>query len=139
MVKELKSIYNELSSDALLSKCLHGLTQNQNESFNGTIWERLPKYKYYSMTQLEFGVYVAVAYFNTGAKSCKLLYEKLNILPGYHTLKGCTVRNRKRLYVAEYKYNESTKKRRRLIRGLKKGKDDKYIEHEGTVYDAGAF
>ena len=86
VIKVIKPIYNELSSDALLSKCLHGLTQNQNESFNGTIWERLPKTKYYSMTQLEFGVYDAVAYFNIGAKACILLYEKLKMLPGH--LKG---------------------------------------------------
>ena len=85
MIKELKPIYNELSWDELLSKCLHGLTQNQNESFNGTIWERLPKAKYYSMTQLELDDYDAVAYFNIGAKSYILLYEKLKILPGYYT------------------------------------------------------
>ena len=54
------------------------------------------------MTQLEFGVYDAVAYFNLGAKSCIFLYEKSNILPGYYTSKDCTLRNRKRLYGAEY-------------------------------------
>ena len=80
-----------------------------------------------------------MAYFNIGAKACVLLYEKLKILPGHYTLKGCTLSKKKRLYGAEYKCKETSKKRRRLIRGLKKGKDDKDIEHEGTVYDAGAF
>ena len=49
------------------------------------------------------------------------------------------LRNKKRLYGAEHKCKETSKKRCQLIRGLKKGKDDKDIEHEGTVYDAGAF
>ena len=114
-------------------------SQNKIESFDGTTWERLPKTKYYSMPQLEFGVYDDVAYFNIGAKPCVLLYEKLKMLPGHYTLKGCTLRNKKRLCGAEYKCKETSTKRRRLIRGLKKGKDDKDIEHEGTAYDAGAF
>ena len=42
------------------------------------------------------------------------------------------------MYGGEYKCNETSKKHRRLIRGLKKGKDGKDIEDEGTVYDAGA-
>ena len=31
-------IFMELSSDNLLSKCLHSYTQNPNESFNQIIW-----------------------------------------------------------------------------------------------------
>ena len=38
-------------------KCLHGLTQNQNESFNGTIWNRIPIGTYVGLRQLEIGVY----------------------------------------------------------------------------------
>ena len=80
-----------------------------------------------------------MAYFNIGANACVLLYEKLKISPGHYTLKGCRLRNKKRLYGAEYKCREASKKRRRLIRGLTKGKDDKDTEHERTVYDAGSF
>ena len=36
-------IFLELSEDFELGKCLHGKTQNANESFDGTIWERIPK------------------------------------------------------------------------------------------------
>ena len=50
---KLVPIDMELLSDELLSKCLHGKTQNQNESFNATIWERLPKTKYNSFTHLD--------------------------------------------------------------------------------------
>ena len=40
LIKELKTIYNGLSYDTLLS---HRLAQNQNKSFNGTMYvERLP-------------------------------------------------------------------------------------------------
>ena len=33
VIKHLKPIYSELSNEDLLKKCLHGKTQNQNESF----------------------------------------------------------------------------------------------------------
>ena len=37
IVLKLKPIFEELGHEDLLSKCLHGLTQNQNESFNAVI------------------------------------------------------------------------------------------------------
>ena len=39
IVMKLRPMYIELSSDDMLSKWLHGKTQNQNESFNATILE----------------------------------------------------------------------------------------------------
>ena len=72
----LKPIFEELSHEDLLSKYLHGLTQNQNESFNAMIWDRLPKSKYVSLTPLQFGVYDAVANFNIyiGRKASVLIF-----------------------------------------------------------------
>ena len=52
IVLKFKSICEELSYDDLQSKCLHGLTQNQKESFHAMIWDRLPKSRYVSFTPL---------------------------------------------------------------------------------------
>ena len=52
VVLKLKPIFEELSHEDLLRKCLHSLTQNQNESFNAMIWDRLPKSRYVSFTPL---------------------------------------------------------------------------------------
>ena len=76
---ELKPIFIELSSDTLLKTCLHGLTQNQNESFNATIWERIPKTHFLSRIVLDLGVYDAVGNFHIGRKAS---FEKLNMIPG---------------------------------------------------------
>ena len=43
VIAELKPVFAKLSEDALLRKCLHGKTQNQNESFNRIILDRVPK------------------------------------------------------------------------------------------------
>ena len=41
--KEILPIYHALTKPELLKKCLHGKTQNANESFNGMIWNRIPR------------------------------------------------------------------------------------------------
>ena len=101
VVKKLKTIFAELSDESLLEKCLDGRTQNQNESFNSMICERIPKTRYVSFTQLELGVCDAVANFNIGKKASVLIYEKMNLIAGKFTLQGCDKISRKRLVASK--------------------------------------
>jgi hypothetical protein len=48
---------------------LDGKTQNQNESLNGMIWNRLPKRIFVGGNVLQLGVYDAVAHFNMGSRA----------------------------------------------------------------------
>jgi len=139
VLTHLKPIYNDLSSDSLLSKCLHGKTQNQNEAFNKIIWDRVPKTSFCTKEQLEFGLYDAVSNFNIGRKATVLIFEKLGVTPGKFLINGCREKNRKRLYHADYKFQSPMKKRRKLIRGVKKQKQDKNKASEGKLYEAGGF
>ena len=45
------------------------MTQNANESFNGTIWNRVLNDTYVGLRPLEIVVYDAVAHFNIGSKA----------------------------------------------------------------------
>ena len=139
IVMKLKPIFAELSGESLLEKCLHGKTQNQNESFNSMIWDRIPKTRYVSLTELELGVYDAVANFNIGKKASVLIYEKINLIPGKFTLQVCDKISRKRLLTSKYKEIDSTKTRRKIGRGKAKQRDDKSESKEGQTYKAGAF
>ena len=76
---------------------------------------------------------------NIGAKASVLLFEKLNIASGKYMLQGCENTNRKRLYHYNYKSEKPKMKRRKILRGIKKAKDDKIEKREGTVYKAGGF
>jgi hypothetical protein len=69
IIKLIKPIFLRLSSNELLSKCLDGKTQNQNESINGMIWKRIPKNIFVRFDVQELGVYDAVAHFNIGAEA----------------------------------------------------------------------
>ena len=62
----LKPIYKRLTDTKLLESCLMKGTQNSNESFHHTVWEKLPKTQLYSLQRCEFGLLSAVGEFNFG-------------------------------------------------------------------------
>ena len=66
VMKFVKPICQDLTKPGELQKRLHGLIQNQNESFNAMIWERAPKISYFAFEKLEFAVYDACSHFNDG-------------------------------------------------------------------------
>ena len=76
---------------------MHGKTQNTHESFNGTIWERIPKNTFVTLPNLEFGVYDGVAHCNIKMKASVLIYEKINFVPVVYMLKGFKNHNLKRV------------------------------------------
>ena len=53
---KIRPIFLDLSDENHLSKCLHGKTQNNNESINNVIWKRCPKDINVGRKTLEFGV-----------------------------------------------------------------------------------
>ena len=68
VIHSIKPIYADLTKTEALQKCLHGLTQIPNESFNSTIWERAHTTVYCGLNTLELAVFDAVANYNYGRK-----------------------------------------------------------------------
>ena len=114
VISVVKPIYLDLIKPDQLKECLHGLTQNQNESFNCTIWERAPKVTYCPYDKMEFAVYDAVSNFNDGRQASVDILQYLNIHPGYHTRVMAFELNKRRKYLAMYKSKETTKKTEKL-------------------------
>ena len=136
---EIKCIFEALSSDSLLMSCLHGQTQNQNESFNGLIWQRAPKTKHSALPTVEVASDLAVIVFNDGEESIGRVFNHMNIDPGFFFNRGCKDSCDRRLYFADYSSSEKAKKRRRTIRNKKKGYIEQLQEKEGPTYKTGAF
>ena len=76
--------------------CLHGKTQNQNESFNGMIWQRIPKDVRVNAATFEMGVYDALSHFNLGNIATVNIYNHLGFNSGYYTLFALDCNNKKR-------------------------------------------
>ena len=133
----VKKIFLNLSSDALLSRCLHGKTQNQNESFNATIWNRIPKHRFVKLQTFEIGTYDAVAHFNIGNSATLRIYDAVGLERGFWTLKGCADDDEYRKSNSRRQSSNTMKINRRKSRGLKKMKSVKNRKKEGKVYGAG--
>ncbi|GFU43868.1 uncharacterized protein TNCV_652511 [Trichonephila clavipes] len=78
----------DLTAKELLLKCLHGRTQNPNESFNNCVWNRVPKKTFVSKRTLQMGVMDAVICFNEGAYARTEVLKALKINPGVNTCEG---------------------------------------------------
>ena len=60
VTKALKPIYTDLSSRELLERCKGGITQNNNESYNGLLWDFAPKHLHNGLKTIEFANFLAV-------------------------------------------------------------------------------
>ncbi|GFX93014.1 uncharacterized protein TNCV_139581 [Trichonephila clavipes] len=98
---ESEKVFRDLTEKDLLKKCLHGRTQNPNESFNKCIWERIPKTVFVGIETLKFGVMDAVICFNDGYVSRIKVFEALGIKSGYSTERALLIIDNKRIFEAE--------------------------------------
>ena len=93
--KAILPIYKDLCKKEMLKKCLHGKTQNTNESFNGTIWNQIPKTTHVGLSTLCFRVYDAVSHFNYAQKAALETIRLLDIDPGIYMTKSYGSINKK--------------------------------------------
>lgn len=82
----IKPVFKSLADKELLNKCLHGKTQNPNESVNAVIWSRLPKTGFVGIKTLHFGVYDAVSTFNSGNVTKCMVLSNLGMNIGKNTI-----------------------------------------------------
>ena len=130
---------SDLGSDALLSKCLHGQTKNVNESINNLIWTRCPKRVYVGNSVFKTAVASAVIAFNDGSQGLLPLFERFGIDCGYFTTEGSKKSDSSRIKLCNRKSTDKEKLRRKKLRAIRKGFNDKHHAEEGETYSSGAF
>lgn len=137
----LKPIFSheDLGSDELLKQCLHGRTQNPNESINNVIWARCPKRVYVGMRTMQIGVASAVISFNDGALGLLPVFDKLKIRRGNCRMKYLQKRDILRVKIMNKKCSIKGKARRTKLRSIRK----RYVvadeATEGELYAKGRF
>ncbi|EFN69914.1 hypothetical protein EAG_04630, partial [Camponotus floridanus] len=78
----IKPIYDDLSRDELLQRCLGGYTQNTNECFNKVVWTIAPKNSSGGKLLLDVGIDVATLTFNDGLMSLAKVLEVIGVKIG---------------------------------------------------------
>ena len=137
--KAILPIYNDLCKEGMLKKCLQGKTQNANESFNSTIWDRIPKATRDGLSTLYSGVYDAVQHFNYGQKAALNTIRLLDTDPGIHLTKSCGSINNKRKHQSIYKTLLPQKKRLKSSEILQKSVVTKLLNKKEPLMKQGSF
>lgn len=138
VMEAIKPVYRSLTDRDLLRKCLHGNTQNPNESFNHCIWERVPKTVFVGLKTLKVAVLDAVICFNDGTAARKNVLRKLGINPGENMSTALHAIDKQRLVEADKDAQTLTKESRIKKRMEKKKKGDEESQTEAE-YMAGMF
>ena len=126
---ELNPTFTRLSKDDLLSRCLKGMTQNQNEAVNGQLWSKCSKTK---LIFVEPGEFILQREY-TGAASKAVTMELCQVSPGVNTMKALRQQDKLRIQSTSQKISKKYRKERQNLCSQKKSKRD---EH---AYQSGAF
>ena len=129
VMEEIKPVFGYLSRDSLLQKCLHGGTQNVNESFHHLVWERCPKPTFVGRDRLEIAVSDATIVFYEGEVGRCTVSEKLGLPVG-----EISKLDYQRVQAAQVEAKTERKTKRAEKRLLAVGDDS-----EEESYQAGAF
>lgn len=78
----IKPIYEDLSKQELLDRCVGGFTQNNNESYNQLIWKISPKILPSGLIPIEIAAYVSPCVFNEGSKALLQIMQTMGISTG---------------------------------------------------------
>ncbi|GFU36924.1 uncharacterized protein LOC101238613 [Trichonephila clavipes] len=140
IINQIKPTYLKLCNETLLKKCLHGKTQNCNESYNNILWNIVPKNIFIGLETFRLGALLALILYHSGYAGILAVIRNVNgSLPesvAQELLKfdkqRISTSLRHSLPIAKL----SRKKKRKAARKTKSTKDEKT---EGLVYSYGGF
>ena len=132
----MKNIFKSLSDRDLLKRCLHGKTQNNNESFNNMVWLRCPKTTFCGVNVMKIAVYDAVICFNSGNKGRIDVLIAAGLEPGVFTITLLQEIDQRRVEKAELSLSDIEKQSRKEKRSKKRGIE---AADEDGAYECGAY
>lgn len=138
LAEHIKPVFSRLSSPQLLEKCLLGATQNQNESFNSTIWNRYPITEFASPGAVNIAVNLAVLTFNEGMIGLQPLLHSIGGDVSSRTIAFLRDQDAIRIQRAQEKEEDANKKEGESPENSKKAAQERLIE-QGVSYSPGGF
>ncbi|KYN19113.1 hypothetical protein ALC57_08557 [Trachymyrmex cornetzi] len=101
--KVIKPVYEDLSSENLLERCLSGHNQNNNKCLNSIIWRFAPKHLHTGSKTIESYAYLAAGIFNDGFITILKVMETMDIIIGQQCKMFADCAYERRLARAEIK------------------------------------
>jgi len=135
--KHLYPIYEDLSKEDLLERCLGGHTQNANESFNSTVWRLAPKHMHSGLKIIEIAAYLAAGIFNEGNASILRVMNTLGLIIGKQTKIYADNADKRRIQRQEWRSFLETKEARKARKEQLLQENRVFEEAEGLLYGPG--
>lgn len=137
VLKAITPIYEELSNENLLTRCVGGYTQNSNESLNAMIWSLAPKQTFSGAKTVDIASYCAASIFNEGYSSILKMMDVMNIKIGPNAFNLCNTVDERRISQANERSFDASKEGRIERRTARSALEEDFLEEEGVLYEAG--
>ncbi|XP_046145882.1 uncharacterized protein LOC123989223 [Osmia bicornis bicornis] len=135
--KQIRPIYEDLSNDELLERCLGGHTQNPNESFNATVWRMTPKHLNSGHQIIEIAAYMAAGMFSEGYATILITMQLLHLNIGQQCKIFADTADAQRLARQAMRQTHSSKEAR-IARRIQQMQQNQFFEQaEGLLYGTG--
>ncbi|XP_063986122.1 uncharacterized protein LOC135167084 isoform X2 [Diachasmimorpha longicaudata] len=108
----MKPIYEDLSKDELLERCVGGFTQNNNESFNQLIWKITPKILPAGSIIVQIAALIVACTFNEGISALLLIMHSMDLKLGPNSHNYARKIDENRVIAAEKKSTSETREAR---------------------------
>lgn len=112
VLNAIKPIYEDLSKEELLERCVGGFTQNNNESYNQLIWKISPKHLPGGVVPVEIAAYSSACIFNKGNKSISKIFDALGVPCGTNSHRFVETEDERRISISELRAWDVTKEAR---------------------------
>lgn len=135
--KHIRPIYEDLSNDDLLTRCLGGHTQNSNESFNSIVWRLNPKHVNSGYKIVEIAANMAAGIFNEGYSAVLSTMQLLDIVIGQQCKNFADTVDAERITRENRRASLSSKEARTARRSESLRQNEFFEEEEGLLYGPG--
>ncbi|XP_067214461.1 uncharacterized protein [Linepithema humile] len=133
----IRPIYEDLTNETLLKRCLGGYTQNANESFNNLIWRMAHNYTNSSAKIVEIATFLAICLFNEGSSALLRVMNIMEITVGRNAAPFAASTDTRRCDQADIRAQHTTREARISRRLSKNQKVDEHFSQEDSLYGPG--
>lgn len=112
VAEALRPIYEDLSNEKLLERCVGGFTQNNNESYNQLVWKISPKVLPAGSKTVEMAAYIAAGIFNEGTAALLYYMNAMGVSLGSNAHSYRDKEDAQRIKISDLRSHESTREGR---------------------------
>jgi len=133
----VQKIYEDLTRDDLLSRCLGGFTQNANESLNAVVWTIAPKAISSGKAVVDIATDIAAITYNDGFRGLLDVMSTLQLRISSELYNFIMETDERRVKSANRSASKHRKSARKDLTALRKEAEEQNECLEGQLYGAG--